>query len=142
MAALKTQKNNASVKAFLDAIGDENRRKDAKALLAIMKQATGARPFMWGDSIVGFGEYHYKSDKSRQEGNWFLTGFSPRKASLTLYIMPGIAYYSTLVKQLGKCKTSGSCLYINRLSDVDPDHLKELIATAFHGFGDRLNKKS
>ena len=142
MAALKTQKNNASVKAFLDAIGDENKRKDAKAVLALMKKATGAKPFMWGDSIIGFGEYHYQSERSRQEGDWFITGFSPRKTSLTLYIMPGIAHYQALVKQLGKCKTSGSCLYINRLSDVDSGKLEELIATAFREFSARFNKKS
>jgi Domain of unknown function (DU1801) len=142
MAALKTQKNKASVKAFLDAVTDNKRRKDAQVVLKLMKEATGAKPFMWGDSIVGFGDYHYKSERSRQEGDWFITGFSPRKTSLTLYIMPGIGYYQAMVKKLGKCKTGGSCLYINQLSDVDLTVLKELISTAFHGFSERIKKKA
>lgn len=142
MAELKTQKNKASVKAFLDSVKDEKRRKDAKLVLQMMKEATGAKPFMWGDSIVGFGDYHYKSERSRQEGDWFITGFSPRKTNLTLYIMPGIGPYQDRVKKLGKCKTGGSCLYINQLSDVDLTLLKELITDAFHGFSDRILKKS
>ncbi|MBL7732188.1 MAG: DUF1801 domain-containing protein [Chitinophagaceae bacterium] len=85
---------------------------------------------MWGSSIVGFGTYHYKSERSRQEGDWFMIGFSPRKANLTLYLMPGIMYYKELVQQLGKCKTGGSCVYINNLADVDRKGLKELIAAA------------
>lgn len=142
MAELKTQKNKASVKTFLDSVKDEKRRKDAKLVLQLMKDATGAKPSMWGDSIVGFGDYHYKSERSRQEGDWFITGFSPRKTNLTLYIMPGIGPYLDRVKKLGKCKTEGSCLYINQLSDVDLSLLKELITDAFHGFSDRILKKS
>lgn len=131
MAALKTQKNKASVKEFIQAIPDEKRRKDCEALLKLIKETTGEKAFMWGDSIVGFGEYHYKSERSRQEGDWFITGFSPRKTSLTLYLMPGIGHFKELVGQLGKCKTSGSCLYLNRLSDVDQQVLKKLILSAY-----------
>ena len=142
MAALKTQKNKASVKEFLQAIPDEKKRKDSEALLKIMKEATGEKAFMWGDSIVGFGDYHYKSEKSRQEADWFIAGFSPRKTSLTLYLMAGVSNYKVLVGQLGKCKISGSCLHINSLANVDLKVLKELVGTAFHDFKERVKNKS
>lgn len=142
MAALKTQKNKASVKAFLQLIPDEKKRKDAEALLKIMKEATREKAFMWGDSIVGFGDYHYKSEKSRQEADWFIAGFSPRKTSLTLYLMAGVSNYKVLVGQLGKCKISGSCLHINSLANVDLKVLKELVGTAFHDFKERVKNKS
>jgi hypothetical protein len=126
MAELKTLKNKASVAAFINAVQDPQRRKDAKKLLAIFKDATGLKPVMWGSSIVGYGQYHYKSERSSQEGDWPLTGFSPRKASLTVYIMPGFKGYSSLLKKLGKHKVSGgSCIYINKLSDI---HEPTLIA--------------
>ena len=142
MAALKTQKNKASVKEFLQSVPDEKKRKDCETLLKIMKEATGEKAFMWGDNIVGFGDYHYKSERSRQEGDWFIAGFSPRKTSLTLYLMAGISNYKVLVGQLGKFKISGSCLHINRLADVDPKVLKELIVTAFHDFKERVKNKA
>lgn len=142
MAALKTQKNKASVKEFLLAIPDEKKRKDAEVLLKIMKETTGEKAFMWGDSIVGFGDYHYKSDRSRQEGDWFIAGFSPRKTSLTIYLMAGISNYKLLVGKLGKYKISGSCLHINKMADVDPKVLKELIGTAFHDFKERVKNKA
>ncbi len=131
MAELKTQRNNASVAAFLNSVTDEEKRKDCLAVLELMKKITKEEPAMWGDSIVGFGSYHYKSERSKQEGDWFITGFSPRKRNLTLYIMPGISRYKELVDQLGKCKTGGSCLYIKKLSDVDLKVLKQLITTAY-----------
>ena len=131
MAAIKTKKNDASVEAFLQAIKEEGKRKDSEAILKMMKQVSKQEPKMWGTSIVGFGSYHYKSERSKQEGDWFITGFSPRKQNLTIYIMPGIDYYKDLVKQLGKCKTSVSCLYINKLADVDIVVLKQLITTAY-----------
>lgn len=131
MAELKTQKNDASVEAFLQTVKEERKRKDCEAILKMMKLVTKEKPKMWGSSIVGFGNYHYKSERSKQEGDWFITGFSPRKANLTLYIMPSISYYPELVKRLGKCKTSVSCLYINKLADVDTVILKELITTAY-----------
>jgi hypothetical protein len=131
MTALKTQKNKASVEIFLQSVQNEERRKDCMTILKLMKSVTKEEPVMWGSSIVGFGSYHYKSERSKQEGDWFITGFSPRKQNLTLYIMPSIDYYKDLVKQLGKCKTSVSCLYINKLADVDTTILKELISTAY-----------
>lgn len=131
MAELKTKMNDASVDAFLQTVKDEGKRKDCEVVLKIMKQATKEKPKMWGNSIVGFGSYHYKSERSKQEGDWFITGFSPRKANLTLYIMPSISHYTELVKKLGKCKTSGSCLYINKMKDVDTLVLKELVTAGY-----------
>jgi hypothetical protein len=131
MAELKTIKNDANVEAFLQTIKDEEKRKDCKVVLKMMKQITKQEPKMWGSSIVGFGSYHYKSERSKREGDWFITGFSPRKQNLTLYIMPGINYYKDIIKKLGKCKTSVSCLYMNKLADVDITILKELITTAY-----------
>lgn len=132
MAELKTQKNNASVAAFIDSVADEQRRADAKKLLKIFKAATGQKPAMWGTSIVGYGQYHYKSERSKQEGEWPLTGFSPRKANLTVYIMPGFKDYAVLLKKLGKHKISGgSCIYINKLSDVHEPTLTTIIQKSF-----------
>lgn len=131
MAELKTKKNDANVNDFLLTIADEGRRKDGLAVFKLMKQAAKQEPKMWGSSIIGFGSYHYKSERSKREGDWFITGFSPRKQNLTLYIMPGIGNYKDIVKRLGKHKVSGSCLHINKLSDVDGKVLKELIIAAF-----------
>ncbi len=127
MAELKTKANKKSVRAFIDAIEDEQKRKDSRSVLKLMQKLTGEKATMWGDSIVGFGSYHYKY-KSGREGDWMLTGFSPRKQNLTIYIMAGFSKYGALLKKLGKHKTSVSCLYIKRLSDVDLDVLSELIA--------------
>jgi hypothetical protein len=127
MAELKTKKSAASVTGFLEKVEDPERRKDCKALVAMMRRATGARPVMWGSSIVGFGSYHYVYASGR-EGDWPLTGFSPRKNDLTLYIMAGFDRYKPLMAKLGKYKTGKSCLYVKRLADVDPRVLERLIA--------------
>ena len=127
MAELKTQKNKASISKFLNSIDNEKRREDSKQLFKIFKEAINETPAMWGDSIVGFGEYHYKSQRSTQEGDWPLTGFSPRKAYLAIYIMPGFKKYESLLKKLGKYKNSVSCLYINKLEDIDTEILKKII---------------
>ena len=126
MAELKTRPNQKSVDRFLAGVDNESRREDARTVCEIMQEITGDEPEMWGDSIVGFGSYHYIYDSGR-EGDWFQTGFSPRKQNLTLYIMPGFARYGELLSKLGKHKTGKSCLYINRLSDVDLNVLRELI---------------
>ena len=119
MAELKTKKNKASVAAFINSVENTQRREDAKKLLAVFRKATGVKPVMWGSSIIGFGSYHYKSQRSAQEGDWPLTGFSPRKANLTVYIMSGFKMYGPLLKKLGSHKISGgSCVYINKLSDI------------------------
>lgn len=126
MAEPKTKPTEQSVEDFLNAIPDEQKRADAFAVLKLMKQVTRAEPQMWGSSIVGFGRYHYKY-ASGHEGDAPLTGFSPRKQNLTLYLMLGAADYADLLKKLGKHKTGKGCLYINRLADVDLPTLKELV---------------
>ena len=126
MAELKTKQNEQSVTDFLQAVPDERKRDDSFAILELMKEVTGQEPKMWGDSIIGFGNYHYKYATGR-EGDWFLTGFSPRKQNLTLYIMSGFDEYDELLKKLGKYKTGKACLYINKLADVEISVIKELI---------------
>ena len=126
-AELKTKVNDASVEKFLNAVKDEKERADCYEVLKIMKQVTKEEPKMWGSSIVGFGSYHYKG-KSGREGDWMLTGFSPRKQNLTLYLMHGFDEQKDLLKKLGKHKTSMGCLYIKKLDDVDKKALKELVA--------------
>ena len=123
---LKTKVNEASVEGFLNSIEDEQTRADCFEILKIMKQVTKEEPKMWGASIVGFGSYHYKGSGGR-EGDWMLTGFSPRKQNLTLYLMGGFDPHKDLLKKLGKHKTSVGCLYIKKLADVDKKLLKELV---------------
>lgn len=127
MAELKTKVTKESVHAFIKSINDEEKQKDADALLKIFKSATNMAPKMWGTSIIGYGSYHYKSERSRQEGEWPLTGFSPRKQNLSIYIMPGFKNYATLLQKLGKHTTSVGCLYIKRLSDIDTKVLTRII---------------
>ena len=124
---LKTIVNDASVEDFLNSVTDEQKRKDCFEILGLMEQVTKEAPKMWGSSIVGFGSYHYKGASGR-EGDWMLTGFSPRKANLTLYILGGFDSSQDLLKKLGKHKTSVGCLYIKKLDDVDKEVLKELVA--------------
>lgn len=126
MAELKTKVNDQSVAKFLGSVKEEQTRADCFAVMEMMKQATGAEPKMWGSSIVGFGSYHYRYESGR-EGDWFLTGFSPRKQSLTLYIMAGFEQYEELMKKLGKYKTGKSCLYVKKLAEVDQPTLRKLI---------------
>ena len=126
MAELKTQPNDRNIEKFLNSIPDDQKRQDCFTLLELMKQATRAAPRMWGDSIVGFGSYHYRYASGR-EGDWFLTGFSPRKQNLTLYIMAGFEQYDELLKSLGKYKTGKACLYVKRLEDIHLPTLKKLV---------------
>ena len=126
MTELKTKPNEGDVLDFLNGVVDEKRRKDCFVILDLMKEVTGEEPIMWGDSIVGFGSYHYKY-KSGREGDWLSTGFSPRKRYLTIYIMSGFERYDGLMNKLGKYKTGKSCLYINKIEDIDQAVLKELI---------------
>jgi hypothetical protein len=127
MAELKTRRTKASIKPFLQAVEHERRREDAFKLLDIFEQTTKMKAALWGDSIVGFGEYHYESTRSSQQGDWPLTGFSPRKRNMTIYIMPGFSEYQDLLAKLGKHKTSVSCIYFNKLDDIDTKVLKQLI---------------
>ena len=130
MAELKTRQNDADVGAFLDGIEDERRRKDCRAVVELMADVTGERPAMWGDSIIGFGSYHYRYPTGR-EGNWMATGVAPRKQSLTVYIMTGFHRHAALMEKLGRYTTGKSCLYIKRLEDVDVDVLRELVRDSF-----------
>lgn len=126
MAANKTRPTNKSTAEFIKSIDDPQKRKDCQAIAKMMRAATGKRAKMWGDTIVGFGEYHYKYDSGR-EGDFMVTGLSPRKQNITIYIMPGFKKYEAILKKLGKYKNSVSCLYIKRLSDVDENVLRKLI---------------
>lgn len=126
MAELKTKPTDEDVAKFLEGIDDERKRADARRVLEIMREVTGEEPRMWGPSMVGFGSYHYVYESGR-EGDWFLTGFAPRSRSLSLYIMAGFGEYDALLARLGKHKTGKSCLYVNRLADVDEEVLRELV---------------
>ena len=116
----KTQKTKASVSAFIAAVEDETRRKDAKAIDKMMREVTGEKPAMWGPTIIGYGEWQTPS------GTWPRMGFSPRKANSVLYVIGDFKECKPLLKKLGKHKTGVSCLYINKLADVDADVLREL----------------
>jgi hypothetical protein len=126
MAELKTKATNASVSEFLAAIEDDERREACLVVAKIMKKATRHDPKMWGASIVGFGSMRYRYASGR-ELDWFITGFAPRKNDVTLYIMPGVDRYREQLKSLGKYKSATSCLYIRKLSDIDPSVLREIV---------------
>ena len=125
MAENKLQKTGGSVEDFLNGIENERKRKDSFAILELMREVTGKEPELWGN-IVGFGNYHYRYESGR-EGDAGLTGFSPRKQNLTIYITPGVAKYQPLLSKLGKCKTGKVCIYINKLDDIDLPTLREII---------------
>jgi len=125
-AKLKTTQNEKSPKDFIASVENEHRRKDATTLLKLFNRVTGMKPKMWGSSIIGYGRYEYKYESGR-EGEFMMTGFSPRKTSSTIYIMPGYQDLSEMLDRLGKHKTGKSCLYINKLSDVDLEVLEEII---------------
>ena len=129
MAENKTKPTAKSVPDFLDSMDDPVRKKDCQTIAAMMEELTGSKPKMWGDSIVGFGDYRYKYASGR-EGDWFLVGFSPRKQNLTLYIMGYLEFYTDILKGLGKFKHGKGCLYIKKLEDIDLDVLKTLISTS------------
>lgn len=137
--ANKTQKTDASVEDFLNAVEDEQKRKDAFEVLRLMAEVSGKEAKMWGPSIVGFGTYHYKYASGR-EGNFMRIGFSPRKTALTLYIMAGFSRYDTLMKQLGKYKTGKACLYIKKLEDVDQTVLLELMKASLQFMEEKYGK--
>ncbi|SNY71344.1 DUF1801 domain-containing protein [Paractinoplanes atraurantiacus] len=127
----KTTPNDASVAAFVAAVADPKRRADAETVCALMTEATGEQPQMWGTSIIGFGRYHYRY-ASGQEGDWPAVGLSPRKQALTLYVSAGFAEYDDLLARLGPHSTGKSCLYLKRLTDIDEQALRELVTAAFH----------
>lgn len=127
MATLKTIQNDASVQQFIDKQDDISRRNDCLVMRRMMQEITGKRAKMWGTSIVGFGKYHYRYE-SGHEGEFFVTGFSPRKQDFTIYIMPGYSDYGHLLKKIGKHRIGKSCLYVKRLDDIDMDVLRQMIS--------------
>lgn len=129
MAENKTQKNEASVTEFLDTIADEQKRKDAYTLLDLMSKISKEEPKMWGPAIIGFGDSHFVSDSGR-EGNWFLFGFSPRKANFALYVLGPKWDTFDSFKDLGKSAMGGGCLYIKKMEDVNTPALKKLLGDA------------
>lgn len=126
MAELKTKVNDASVAKFLEGVADERKRRDCFTLVELMRKITKAEPKMWGASIVGFGTYHYTYASGR-EGDWFVTGFAPRKQDLTIYLLTGFVAPAELMAKLGKHKTGVSCLYVKTLDDVHMPTLRKLI---------------
>lgn len=131
MSTIKTLVNDASVEDFINSVDGDVKKADAFKILEMYKVITNETPKLWGSSMIGFGQYHYQSERSSQEGDWPLGAFSPRKQSLTLYIMPGFNDYSDLLSQLGKHKVSKGCLYINKLSDVDEGVLRQLVKRSY-----------
>jgi Domain of unknown function (DU1801) len=130
VAEIKTKENEASVDDFIKTVPDEQKRNDCQALVRMMQKATKEKPRMWGSSIIGFGNKRYKSPASGREVDWFKIGFSPRKANLSLYLTTVINDHSPALQKLGKHKTGGGCLYINKLDDVDLKVLEQMISEA------------
>ena len=126
MAELKTKMTSASAAKFIAGIEDEQMRRECQTLNKLLRRITEKPPKMWGESIVGYGSYHYKYASGR-EGDWFIAGFSPRKQNLTIYVMAGFSQHKKLLDKLGKHKLGKCCLYLKRLDDLDPEVLEELL---------------
>ena len=133
MAEIKTKQTDADVSEFINSFANtEQKKKDSFELVKIIQELTSFEPKMWGPSIIGFGVYHYKSERSKQEGDWPLIGFSPRKVALTLYVYYGSEKNEQLIEKLGKFKKSKGCIYVNKLSDIDVEVLKEMITETIY----------
>ncbi|MFB6317779.1 DUF1801 domain-containing protein [Saccharicrinis sp. FJH54] len=139
MADVKTKRNNRDVADFINTIEDQEKKADALVLLHMMKEITGEDAVMWGESIIGFGSYHYKYDTGR-EGDWMITGFSPRKQNISVYLIYGVDHL-TGIEKLGKYKTGKACLYVKRLSDVDQNVLRTLIAESVEKMKQKYGSK-
>ena len=143
MAELKTRQNDADVIEFVNSFADtEQKRKDSFELIKLMRDLTGSEPKMWGSSIIGFGSYHYKSERSRQEGDWPLVGFSPRKAAISLYVYTGTKEHDYLLDGLGKYKMGKACIYIRKLSDINLEALKKLMKVTIDFLQSKYTTKS
>ncbi len=133
MAAIKTKQTSVDVFEFINAFANtEQKKSDSLELVKLMQEMTGCEPKMWGPSIIGFGVFHYKSDKSKQEGDWPLLGFSPRKAAISLYVYSGNPKHAYLLEGLGKYKIGKACIYIKKLSDINHEVLKNLMKETIH----------
>nr|WP_294859734.1 DUF1801 domain-containing protein [uncultured Fluviicola sp.] len=130
LAEIKTKPTVVSVRDFINTIEDEQKRNDSSTLVEMMRKASGEEPVLWGSSIVGFGNKRYRSERSGREVDWFLIGFAPRKANLSLYLSVGIEDRSAVLEQLGKYKTDGGCIYVKKLTDVNLDVLQGMIELA------------
>jgi hypothetical protein len=138
MAELKTKQTDADVRDFILSFANtEQKQQDSFELLKLMQDCTGYEPKMWGNSIIGFGQYHYKSERSRQEGDWMLVGFSPRKAAISLYVYSNCSGQDELLKDLGKFKMGKACIYIRKLDDINRETLRKIIRSTV----DYLQKK-
>lgn len=143
MAELKTKQHDADVIKFINTFADsEQKRQDSMALLELMQEFTGFEPKMWGATMIGFGSYHYKSDRSKQEGDWPLVGFSPRKAAISLYVYSGMPEHEYLLKDLGKFKMGKACIYVKKLSDINQEVLKELMRVTIDFLKVRYDKQA
>lgn len=140
MAGNKTVATQGDVLAFINSIEDERQREDAKQIMSMMVDLTGEEPTMWGTSIVGFGSYHYRYASGRT-GDFMMTGFSPRKRNLSIYVMPGFDDHGDLLAQLGKHKLGKSCLYINKLDDVDSEVLKTLVSRGYETMKEKYHSR-
>lgn len=144
MAEIKTKQTDADVHEFISSFADtEQKKKDSFELLKMMQDFTGYEPKMWGASIIGFGKYHYKSERSRQEGDWPLVGFSPRKTALTLYVNSGCENQKDqqeLLDNLGKFKMGKSCIYVKKLSDIDQEVLKKIMKSTIDFLENKYGK--
>jgi len=141
MAELKTKKTEADVTEFINSFADtEQKRKDSFELLKLMTDFTGFQPKMWGPTMIGFGQYHYKSDRSTQEGDWPLVGFSPRKAAISLYVYTGAPEHEHLLENLGRFKKGAACIYVKKLSDINQEALKKLMGTTIDYLQKRYGK--
>ena len=142
MAELNTKQTNADVHNFINSFADnEQKRIDSFELLKLIQDLTGFEPRMWGTTIIGFGSYHYKSERSRQEGDWPLVGFSPRKAAISLYVYTGSPEHEHLLKNLGKFKIGKACIYIKKLADINLVELKNLITETINFLESKYGKE-
>lgn len=141
MAEVKTKVTDADVRAFILSFANtDQKRADSFELVKLMRDFTGYEPKMWGPSIIGFGTYHYKSEKSRQEGDWPLVGFSPRKAAISLYVYTGAKEHEYLLENLGKFTVGKACIYVKKLSDINLDALKELMRVSIEFLQEKYGK--
>lgn len=141
MSELKTKQTNEDVIEFINNFANnEQKRQDSLELLKIMEEFTGYEPKMWGPTMIGFGMYHYKSDRSKQEGDWPLVGFSPRKAAISLYVYSGMPEHEHLLKDLGKYKMGKACIYVNKLSDINIEVMKKIMGTTIDFLQERYGK--
>jgi hypothetical protein len=131
MSEIKTKPSDLDIDKFLMSVEPEKKRADSLELKKLFDSIVKEKPSLWNNNMIGYGTYHYKSDRSKQEGDWPLTGFSPRKQNIAIYIMSHVSNYKDLLSKLGKFKIStGSCIYVNKIEDINLDVLKEIISTS------------